>query len=145
MHLIHSTGSGPDGTNCVAWTSIKVPKHIQRNLMDRPLLCVFRASSGIEDFKISPLSNNADITGLNCADSIEQYDRRDNIRIFGVEINDEAVYECVVEVANDTRVTISKQSFSVCHRGPSTNLSSRPIIAKFVRSETKFRVMTHKT
>ena len=44
-----------------------------------------------------------------CADLKEQYGRRDNIRILGLEENnDEDVYERVVEVANDIGVTISK-------------------------------------
>ena len=35
-----------------------------------------------------------------------KYGRRDNIRIFGVENIDEDVYERVVEVAKDIRVTV---------------------------------------
>ena len=76
------------------------------------------------------------------ADSKEQYGRRDNIRISGVEKNnDEDAYERVVEATNEIGLTISKKN-SVCHRLPSRNPESRPRIAKFARRETKFRVMT---
>ena len=48
-------------------------------------------------------------------------------------------------MANKIGVTISKQNISVCHRLPPTNPRSRLKIAKFVRSESKFRVMTQET
>ena len=122
-----------------------MPKRIPKNFMDRPFLCGFCAASGFEECKTSPTSNNADIASLLCADSNEQYRRRDNIRILGVdEINDEDVYERVVEMANDNGVSISKQKISVCHRLPSRNQISLPKFAKFVRRETKFCVMTHR-
>ena len=91
----------------------------------------FRAASGFGECKTSPPSNNSVLTSLFCADSNEQYDRRDNIRIFGLEeINDEDVYESVVEMANNIGVTISKQYISVSHHLPSTNQRSRPVICK---------------
>ena len=79
-----------------------------------------------------------------CADSIEQYGRRDNIGTFGFqEIIDEVVYARVVYVAEDIRVTTSKQDTSVNHPLLFKNPRSRPISPKIVRRETKFRVMTH--
>ena len=59
-------------------------------------------------------------------------------------MNDEDVTERVVEVAKDIEVTISKQHISVCHRLRSRNPGSRPIFAKFVRRETKFRFINTK-
>ena len=102
MHHIQSTGTCPDGKDCVAWTSIWLTKRIPSNFMDRPFSRDFRAASGFEECKSSPPSNNADITKLFCADPNEQYGR-DIILIFGVEINDENknVYERVVELTND--------------------------------------------
>ena len=80
-----------------------------------------------------------------CADSSEQYCRPDNISIFAVEeINDEDLSERMVKVANDIGVTVSKQDISVCHRPPSRNPASRPVIAEFFQHETKTRVKTHK-
>ena len=110
-----------------------------------PFFMWFCVASGIEKCKTLPPSDNADITSLFCADSNEQFGRRDNIRISGVEkFKDELVYERVLEVASDIGVTISKQDISLCHHLPSRNPGSRPIIAKFVRRETKFGIMAHK-
>ena len=50
----------------------------------------------------------------------------------------------MVEVASDIGLTISKKGNSVCHRLPSRNPESSPIIAKVGRRETKLRVKTHK-
>ena len=106
---------------------------------------VFALHRGLKRCKTSPRSTNANFTSLFWADSIEQYGRRDNIRFFGVEENtDGDEYDRLVEVTNDIGVTISKQDISVCHRLPSLNQGSRPKIAKFVRCETKFHVVTHK-
>ena len=135
MHLIQYTVRGPDDKDCYAWTSIKLRKRISS----------FCAASGFEECKTSRSSNNADLMSFFCAESNEQYGQLDNIRIFGVEdINDEVVYERVLEVANYMGVRISKRDSSVCHRLPSRNSESRPKVAKLAQRGTKFRVMTHK-
>ena len=65
--------------------------------------------------------------------------------VFGVEeVFDGDVYESVAEVANDIRVTLSKQDDSVCHRRPSRNPGSHPIFAKFARRVTKVPVVKEK-
>ena len=98
MHLIQCTETGPNGKHCDAWTSIRRTE----NFMDRPFSCGFYSASGFKEYKKSPPSNNADITSSFCADSNEQYGRRDNVCIAGVEeIIGVDVYERVVEVAND--------------------------------------------
>ena len=141
MHIIQCTGTGPDGKDWFACTS--ETERIPKKFMDRPCLFDFCVVPGFEACNTSPASNNANITSSFSADSNENYARRDNIRIFGVEeINNEDVFGSVVGKASDLGVTISKQDISVCHCLPPRNRVSRPIVAKFVRSETKFRVMT---
>ena len=109
INLIQCTGTGPDGEDCVAWTSIWLPKLITGNFMDRSFFCGFCAASGFEECKKSPPSNISDITSLLCGFECGPYD---NIRIFGV-VQIEDVYDRVVEVANDIGVTIYKQDISV--------------------------------
>ena len=105
----------------------------------------FCAASGFEECKTSPPTKNAGFRSFCCANLTEQYDRRDNIHIFEVEKrNDEVAYERVLEVGDNIGVTIFKQNISVSHPLPSRNPGSRPIPAKFVQRETKFRLMTHK-
>ena len=118
VHLIQCTRTGPDGKDCVA--SIWLPQRKARNFMDRHFFMWFCVASGIEKCKTLPPSDNADITSLFCADSNEQFGRRDNIRISGVEkFNDGVVFERVLEVASDIGVTISEQDISLCHHLPS--------------------------
>ena len=94
-HLKQCTGNGPVGKDCVAWTSIKLSKRIRRVFMNLPFVCGFCAASGLEECKTFPPSNYTDFASLFCADSNEQYGRRDNIRICGVrEINYEVVRAC---------------------------------------------------
>ena len=144
MHLIQCTGTSPVGKDCVAWTSIRLPKRIPKNFMDRPFVGGFCAAPVFEDCKAPPPSNNTNNTSLFCADSHEQHGRTRNIRIFEVQNNDEDVCDCVVNVATEIVVTISKQHISVCLRLPSRKPRSRPILEKFVRRETNFRVLTQK-
>ena len=108
MHLIQCTGIGPGGKDCVARTSLWLPKRIQRNSTGPPFLCAFRAASEFEECKKSPPSKKIDITSLYCADSNEQYGRRDTILNCGVaQKKDEDVFERKVQVANEIGETIS--------------------------------------
>ena len=94
--------------------------------MNSPFLCGFCATSEVSELreKQSQDSEQSPITGklssLFNADSIEQYGRRDNVRIFGVkEEADEDVYQKVVDVAMKVGHQISKTDISICHRVPS--------------------------
>ena len=97
MHLIHCTGTGTDGKDCVAWTSILLPNCIPKNFMGSLFSFGFCAALAC---KTSPTSNNADITSLFCADSNGQYGRR-NIRIFRGRGDVDDLDERVVQVASD--------------------------------------------
>ena len=79
-------------------------------------------------------------------DRLEQYSRRENIRVFGVaETADELTNDVIVKVAADMGVVITERDISVSHRiGKKTGTKPRPIIAKFVRRDTKTAIMRSK-
>lgn len=88
---------------------------------------------------------------LEEVDRLEQYGRRDNIRIFGLEeTRGEDTTNKVVELAADMGLAISANDISVSHRLPTSGRrsgskkTSRPIIVKFVRRSTKQAVMKNK-
>lgn len=88
-------------------------------------------------------------TALEGIDRLEQYGRRDNVRIYGLEeTKNENTTEKVVELAADMGVAISVNDISVSHRLPQAGKQAagkaKPIIVKFVRRSTKQLMMRHK-
>ena len=83
-------------------------------------------------------------------DRLEQYSRRDSVRVCGIaETDNENTNDIVVRVAKDMGVVISPNDISVSHRvgGPRRGRTSdkpRPILAKFVRREFKSQIMYRK-
>ena len=79
---------------------------------------------------------------------LEQYGRRENIWIYGLEESrGEDTTSKVVELAADMGVAISTSDISVSHRLPISGKSpdaKRPIIVKFVRRSTKQALMKNK-
>ena len=160
VHLIECNGPGL-GKGCVAWVSTWLPEKLPKGFMNRKFLCGFCAAAEIEKLKEETveqvksvdevkvkLANNVDqnksgLASLFSADTVEQYGRRDNIRIFGVkENNDEDIYQEVINVAKSAGVNMNKSDISICHRVPSrSTVNPRPVIVKFVRRELKHRVM----
>ena len=141
-HLVECTGPGIDGSGCVIWTNIWVPMLIPKNFFSRPFLCGFCA---VEELKKNQCSAAGDLSPVIEADSIEQYGRRENVRIFGVEEEPgEDVFAKVVSVAEKAGVPITKNDVSTCHRLPSGGTGPKPLIAKFVRRETKHQLMKNK-
>ena len=57
----------------------------------------------------------------------------------------EDVYQQVVDVVKGTGVELCKSDISVCHRLSARGQSGKPIIAKFVRRETKLALMKKKS
>ena len=112
MHLIQCTLTGPDGKDCVAWTSTWLTKRTPK-LHGSHLQKIFALHRGLKSAK----HHHHQITPILRVHFVQiqmKYGRRDNIRIFGVEeIIDEDVYERLVEVAKDIRLTVSKQDISV--------------------------------
>ena len=75
---------------------------------------------------------------------LQQYSRRENIRVYGIdETADECTNTIIVKLAYDMGVAISEQELS--HRlGRKTGNKPRPIIAKFVRRDSKTKMMQSK-
>ena len=75
------------------------------------------------------------------ANAIEQYGRRDNVRMFGAdEETGENPYNIIIQSASDAGAAISLDDIIVCQPLP-TRSSTQPIIAKFVRREAKSAVI----
>ena len=90
-----------------------------------------------------------DLAPIIDSDIIEQYgraeERREKVRIFGVqEEPGEDVYEKVVSVAEKAGVQITANDVSTCHRLPGGRSGPEPLIAKFVRRDTKHQLMKNK-
>ena len=78
-------------------------------------------------------------------DKLEQYDRRLNIRITGVEEQEhEAVEDLVEQVCAATEAPIKKEDISACHRMGERGNKHRTIICRFVSRDTQSRVMKNK-
>ena len=79
-------------------------------------------------------------------DRLQQYSRRANVRVFGIaETADEKTNDIIVKVAGDMGVDITERDISVSHRiGKNMGTKPRPIIAKFVRRDTKTAIMRNK-
>ena len=79
-------------------------------------------------------------------DALEQYGRRESVRLFGMEetANDDT-NEAFIQLAASIGVDISANDISVSHRigkpRQGANARPRPIIAKFVRRDTKVQIM----
>ena len=149
-NLIECSGPGQDGNGCVAWVPVWLPKRLPKKFTERPFLCGYRAFTQVEKLrKESHRDSKVQETRLSClflSDANEQYGRRENVRIFGVEgQTGEDVYQQVVDVVNRTGFETCKSDISVCHRLPARGQSGKPIIVMFVRTETKLALMKKKS
>ena len=85
-------------------------------------------------------------------DRLEQYSRRENVRIYGLaETQGECTNTVVIDMARDIGVTITPADISVSHRlgrpeggGSTADSRPRPLIVKLVRRDTKFELMLNK-
>ena len=84
-------------------------------------------------------------------DRLEQYGRRDSVRIHGLaETTDgepettEGSTEKVIRLAADMGVTLKPDDISISHRLPARAGECRPMIVKFVRRTTKINMMRNK-
>ena len=67
------------------------------------------------------------------------------MRFFGVEEeSDEDIFAKVVSVAQKAGVTITANDVSTCQRLPGGGKRPKPLIAKFVRRDTRHQFMNHK-
>ena len=79
-------------------------------------------------------------------DRLQQYSRQDNVRVYGIEDTaEESTNSIVVKLASDMGVPITEQDLSVIHR-LECKMTGKPrsIIAKFVRRDTKTRMIRAK-
>ena len=77
-------------------------------------------------------------------DKLEQYDRRLNIRINGVEEKEQEVVEELVEqVCAAAKAPIRKEDISACHRIGAKGTTHRAIICRFISRQTQSRVMNN--
>ena len=81
-------------------------------------------------------------------DRLEQYTRRENLRVFGVPVTaDERPHETeqkAIEMMKKTGVTITKDDIADCHRVGRFHDGSRPIIVRFVNRRKRTEVMRNK-
>ena len=80
-------------------------------------------------------------------DRLEQYSRRENVRVFGLpegagKIEDTSAE--VVRLAADMGLHMTKENISVSHRLPGRGKGPRPVIVKFVRRSTKVEMLRAK-
>lgn len=84
----------------------------------------------------------------------EQYSRKNNLRVLGLEEEEEENLEVkfIDAIANSLDVTVVKQEIEISHRighrlngnanQTSSNRKPRPVIVKFVSNKTKTRILT---
>ena len=78
-------------------------------------------------------------------DRLEQYGRRETIRINGIpETEGEDTNDIVKQLVADIGVSITTADISVSHRMPGRPGTAKTIIAKFVRRDVKASVMRNK-
>ena len=95
------------------------------------------------------------LTGKYETDRLEQYTRRENIRINGFLVDDQDLTKCVVTLLNDIQqaavangqanpdnITFKEEDISVCHKiGKRTgHVDKRQIIVRFVSRQKTLRV-----
>ena len=85
----------------------------------------------------------------NRLDDIEQYSRRDNIVVHGLaETDGECTNDVVIAVAAAAGVTVANGDISTSHRvgrpGNARGGKPRPIVARFVRRDTRTGVLRNK-
>ena len=81
-------------------------------------------------------------------DRLEQYTRKDNLRIFGIEEEsdeDEDILQAkVIEVAADVGVKLEADDISIAHRLGKVGDRSRPVIVRFCHRKKRNAMMKNK-
>ena len=81
-------------------------------------------------------------------DKLQQYSRRESVRVFGIptEANEtnEKVEEETLKVMRETGADIQKVDISTCHRVGKTRNGTRPIIVRFVSRRKRLELMRAK-
>ena len=101
-----------------------------------------------KDLVIGALQDKLEILEARC-DDLEQYSRRESVRIFGVPESNIDLEGAILETANRQMALsppLTKEDISRCHRvGPkSIQSSKRAILVKFTNYRVRARVMSAK-
>ena len=79
------------------------------------------------------------------AEVLEQYNRRDNLKLFGMpEDSVENTIEKVMSLCSHLDAKVDERDISIAHRLPTPNGRVKPIIVKFSRRVAKIDVMRKK-
>ena len=105
-HSIECSGPGQDGSGCVAWVPVWLSTRLPKNFTERPFLCGYFAFTEIEKLRKSAHGvskvQQTRLTNLFLSCANEQYGRRENVRLFGLEDQTgEDVYQQVVDVVKE--------------------------------------------
>ena len=88
-HLIECSGPGQDGNGCVAWVPVWLTTGLPKNFSERHLLCGYCAFTEVEKLRkethVDSKVQETRLSNLILSDANEQYGRRENVRLFGVE------------------------------------------------------------
>ena len=104
------------------------------------------------ELKIDIEQEKAKLKTLSKIELLETYNRRDNIKIQGLEQNlalgqretYQETAEIVQKVAQEMNVRVEKNDISIAQRLPSNNGTPKPVIARFTRRVTKIELLTKK-
>ena len=81
-------------------------------------------------------------------DKLQQYTRRENVRIFGIPVDStetpEMTEKKTLELLNKTGVTVTESDISACHRLGKPSNGTRPVIVRFVSRRKRTEVMRKK-
>ena len=128
-HLIECSGPGQDGYGCVAWVPVWLPTRLPKTFTERPFVCGYCAFTEVEKLRREAHGDSkvqeTELSNLFLSNAYEQYGRRENVRIFGVEEQTgEVVYQQVVNVVKGTGVESCNSDNSACHRLPARGQES---------------------
>ena len=142
-----------------------------RDILDQKLSCLHdlevaidRKLQKLDDLEKSVSTNSTEVKNLtNRLDHLEQYSRRNNIRILGVKTTpDENTDDIVREVAHRIGIAISPGDIDRSHRlhrpgnaperpqgsyanaARASNTTPPPILVKFTSYKPKFQMMKHR-
>lgn len=81
-------------------------------------------------------------------DRLQQYSRRESVRVFGIPLNEgetaEQVEQKAIKVLKDTGVDVSATDIAVVHRAGKAARGTRPVLVKFVSRRKRNEVMVKK-
>ena len=109
-------------------------------------------SAVIKDFTDKIMTTSAETQRINLlqrydCDRLEQYTRRDNLRIFAIEDPDEdedVLQAKVMEVAAEVGVKLEANDISIAHRLGRSGERGRPVIVRFCHRKKRNAVLGNK-